>query len=135
MSTNTITRDVLPILVMGALAFIGCSDKSATKTTTRTDSKKVGSTSESTTKTTTETPNGESKSTTSSYVGTVTHFKAGKSIEVMTGDQDKHAFDLDGENDVVVIDPRIAVGSKVQLVEEKSDRGARRITVTIAPPA
>src|SRR5262245_16711209 len=104
MRAKTIRHEVL-ILAMAALGFGACSNKPAT-TTTRTDTKKIGSTSESTTKTTTETPNGELTSTTNSYVGTVTRFEAGKRIEVMTGNQNRHAFDLDGKDDVVSIDPR-----------------------------
>lgn len=123
------------LLAMGVLAVFGCAKESAVTTKTTTETKQVGTTSESTTKTTVDTPNGDAKSVTNRFVGTVTHFEVGKSIEVMTGDQDTHSFDLDGKNDVVAVDPRTAVGSKVQLVEEKGDTGGRRITVTIAPAA
>jgi len=132
-----LSRKTLPILSLGALAFVGCNREQAntTKTTTQTETKQVGSTTESTTETKVDTPFGESKSVTNSYVGTVTEFKPGKSIEVMTGNKNTHSFELDGQNVVVSIDPTIAVGSKVLLVEEKGEKDFRRITVTIAPAA
>jgi hypothetical protein len=128
------TRKALPVLVLGSLAFMGCSEPAdTTKTTTQTETKQVGSTVESTTKTNVQTPTGDAKQVTNSYVGTVTQFTPGKSIEVMTGDKDTHSFDLDGKDDVVSIDPKTSIGSKVQLVEEKADKGIRKVTVTIAP--
>ena len=78
---------------------------------------------------------GERTATTKSYVGTVTEYVPGKSIQVMTGEKDMHSFDLDEKDDVVSIDAKVAVGSKVQLVQETNDSGGDRITVTIAPSA
>jgi hypothetical protein len=130
------SHEAMVFLATGAFALLGCAKEPTTTTTkTTTETKQAGSTSESTTKTTTETPHGDSTATTNSYVGTVTEFTAGKSIQVMTGDQDKHSFDLDDKDVVAAIDSRVAVGSKVRLVEDKGDSGSRRITVTIAPAA
>ena len=84
---------------------------------------------------TVDTPSGETKTVTNRYVGTVTEFKPGKSIEVMTGNKESHAFELDGKSDIVTIDRATAVGSKVTLVEEKGEKGFHSITVTIAPAA
>lgn len=125
----------LPLLMVGALVLLGCTREQAdtTKTTTQTETKQVGTTSQSTTETKVDTAEGESKSVTNTYVGTVTEFAPGKNIEVMTGNKETHSFALDGKNDMVVIDPAAAVGSKVTLVEEKGEKGFRRITVTIAP--
>lgn len=130
-----LARKALPILMTGAFALVGCTQEPATTTKTTTETKQVGSTAESTSKTQVVTPTGDQTFVTNSYVGTVTVFTPGKSIEVMTGNKEAHAFALDGKDDVVVIDRHTAVGSKVQLVEEKPDKGIHRITVTIAPAA
>jgi len=132
-----LSRKAMPILMIGALAFVGCTRQPAntTKTTTQTETKQVGTTTESTTETKVDTASGESKSVTNRYLGTVTEFKPGKSIEVMTGNKEMHSFALDGKNDVVVIDQAIAVGSKVLLVEEKGEKGFHRINITIAAGA
>lgn len=123
------------LLALGAFALVGCTraaDK--TTTTTKTETTQVGSTAVSESKTTVDTPQGDRTARTNTYVGTVTQFTQGESIEVMTGNNDKHAFDLDGKSDVITIDSRVAVGSKVTLVEEKGEKDFHRITVTIAPP-
>jgi len=125
----------MPFLMIGALAVVGCAQKDETTTKTVTETKTVGSTQESTTKTSVDTPAGERTATTKSYVGTVTQYVPGKSIEVMTGDKDTHSFDLDEKDDVVSIDAKVAVGTKVQLVQESTDKGGDRITITIAPSA
>lgn len=127
----------LPILMMSGLAFAGCSGEpsDATKTTTQTETKQVGSTSATTSETKVNSASGDTKSVTNSYVGTVTVFQAGKNIEVMTGNKDSHAFALDGKNDMLDIDPSVVVGSKVLLVEEKGEKGFHKIAITIAPPA
>lgn len=127
----------LTILAMGGLALVGCTQEpeNATTTTTKTETKQVGSTTESTTQTKVDTASGDTKSLTKTYVGTVTAFTPGKSIEVMTGNKDTHSVELDGAKAVVLIDPATAVGSKIQLVEETGENGFHRITVTIAPAA
>jgi hypothetical protein len=123
--------------MVGGLALLGCSREGAdtTKTTTQTETTQVGTTSASTSETKVDGPSGGTKSVTNTYVGTVTVFDVGKSIEVMTGNKDVHAFALDGKNDEVAIDPTVAVGSKVLLVEDKGEKGFHRIAISIAPPA
>jgi hypothetical protein len=130
-----LSRRALPILMMGALSLVGCKEEAnTTKTTSQTETKHVGTTEESTTETKVATSEGDTRSVTNTYLGTVTAFKPGQSIEVMTGNKNTHSFALDGKNDVVVIDPATAIGSKVQLVEEKGEKDSKRkITVTIAP--
>jgi hypothetical protein len=130
-----LSAKAMPFLMVGALAVAGCARNDETKTTTTTETKTVGSTQESTTRTTVDTPQGELKTTTKSFVGTVTEYVPGKSIEVMTGDKDTHSFDLDEKDDVVSIDAKVAVGAKIQLVQETNDRGGDRITITLAPSA
>lgn len=121
---------------IAVIALAGCSkDPDTTRTTTQTETKRVGSTAETTTKTSVETAAGDLSTVTKSYVGTVTKYTPGQSIEVMTGEKDGHSFSLDGKDDVIAIDPRTQVGSKVQLVEQKPEQGIHRITVTIAPAA
>jgi len=126
---------VLFVPIAGALALTGCTRGDETKTTTETKTERVGSTEQSSTTTKVDAPGGDTKSVTNTFVGTVTKFERAKHIEVMTGDQETHPFDLDGENDLISIDSRTVVGSKVRLVEEKPEGGTRRITVTIAPAA
>ena len=126
----------LPAVVVSAtLAAVGCARTDTTKTTTETETKRVGSTEQSTTTTKVDSPAGDTKLVTKSFVGTVTKFEPGKSIEVMTGEKETHSFDLDEKNLVASIDARTAVGSKVELIEEKPEGGIHKITVTIAPAA
>ena len=126
---------ILSVPIAGALALAGCTRSDETKTTTETKTERVGSTEQSSTTTKVDAPGGDTKSVTNTLVGTVTKFERAKHIEVMTGDQERHPFDLDGENDAISIDARTVVGSKVRLVEEKLEGGTHRITVTIAPAA
>lgn len=126
---------VLPVLIAGALALAGCRRGDETKTTIETKTERVGSTEQSSTTTKVDAPGGDTKSVTNTFVGTVIKFERAKHIELMTGDQESHSFDLDGDNDVISIDSRTVVGSKVRLVEEKLEGGTHRITVTIAPAA
>ena len=130
-----LSAKAMPFLMIGALAVVGCARKDETTTKTVTETKTVGSTQESTTKTSVDTPAGARTATTKSYVGTVTEYVPGKSIQVMTGEKDTHSFDLDETDDVVSIDAKVVVGSKVQLVQETNNTGGDRITVTIAPSA
>lgn len=126
----------LPVVMAGALAIGGCAkDATETKTTTETEAKQVGSTQEVTTRTKVDSPSGDTSAVTRTLVGTVTLYTPGKSIEVMTGEKDTHSFDLGEKDQVVSIDSRTAIGSKIQLVEEKPEGGVHRITVTIAPAA
>jgi len=135
---------VAPLMMVGLVALVGCDrEKPATtksettqntpdgaKTTTQTETKQVGTTAESTTETKVDTPSGDAKAVTNTVVGTVTVFTPGKRIEVMTGNKDMHAYDLDGKSDVVIIPAGTTVGSKVMLVEEKGEKGFHKITVT-----
>lgn len=126
----------LILMTTTALALAACTrEAGTTKTTTQTETKQVGSTTESKTETTVDTASGDRTSVVNRYVGTVTEFTPGKNIEVMTGNKDTHAFDLSDKAVVLEIDPSTSVGAKVELVEEKGEKGFHRISVTIAPPA
>jgi hypothetical protein len=141
-------QPMLPMLTVTAVMLVGCQSQSSEEkpvttktessrttadgtTTAKTETTQVGSTVETTTQSKTETPQGTVKHTTNTVVGTVTRLTTGKSIEIMTGNKKTHSFDL-GEKDVVVnVDPSIAVGSKVQLIEAKGENGSHRISITL----
>ena len=103
------------------------------KTTTTTESVQVGTTLAGTTETKSDTSQGKSKTETEEVIGTVTAFKAGKEIEVLTGDDKKHSFDLDEKDTRVDIDPRVTIGTKVQVVQTKDDTGRKSIVVSVQP--
>jgi hypothetical protein len=143
-----LVRRLLPLLMTGSAALlVGCqgsspaekrmTTKSETSQTTdagtsssKSETTQVGSTVETKTEFKTDTPEGSHKVTRDIVVGTVTAFSPGKSIEVMTGNKKSHSFDLGGKDLLVNIDTGTTVGSKVELVEEKGDKGYRKITVT-----
>ncbi|MEO8503454.1 MAG: hypothetical protein ABI609_06110 [Acidobacteriota bacterium] len=112
--------------------------KSETKTKTETPegtkvtqsaTEKVGDTVNSTTSTTIKTPDGSVDSKSQTVLGTVTEYTAGKKIEVMTGDNDKHSFDLDDAKVRATIDAGVAIGSKVKLIQNTDDSGNKVIEV------
>jgi len=93
----------------------------------------VGSTLAGTTETKSDTSQGKSKTETEEVIGTGTAYKPGKEIEVLTGDNKKHSFGLDQKDTRVDIDPRVTIGTKVQLVQTKDDAGRKSISVSIQP--
>lgn len=103
------------------------------KTTTMTEAVQVGSTLAGTTETRSDTPHGKVKTETETVIGTVTAYTAGKEIAVLTGDNKKHSFDLGQKDTRVDIDPRVTIGSKVQLVQSKDDAGRKMIQVVLEP--
>jgi hypothetical protein len=103
------------------------------KTTTTTESLQVGSTLAGTTETTSDTANGKAKSETETVIGTVTTYKPNKEIEILTGDNKKHSFELDEKDSQLAIDPRVTVGTKVQLVQDKGSARRRVIRITVEP--
>jgi hypothetical protein len=103
------------------------------KATTTTESVQVGSTLAATTETKSDTPQGKSKTQTEEVIGTVTAYKAGKEIVVLTGDNKKHSFDLDQKDTTAEIEPRVTVGTKVQVVQTKDDAGRKSVVVSVQP--
>ena len=103
------------------------------KATTTTESVQIGSTLSATTETKSDTPQGKSKTETEEVIGTVTAYRAGKEIVVLTGDNKKHSFDLDEKDSQLDMDPRVTVGTKVQLVQDKDSAGRRVIRVSVQP--
>jgi hypothetical protein len=103
------------------------------KATTTTESVQVGSTLSATTETRSDTSQGKTKTETEEVIGTVTAYRAGKEIVVLTGDNKKHSFDLDQKDTRVDIEPRVTIGTKVQLVQTKDDAGRKSIVVSVQP--
>jgi len=103
------------------------------KTTTTTESLQVGTTLAETTETSSDTAHGKAKSQTETVIGTVTVYKPTKSIEILTGDNKKHSFDLDEKDLQLDIDPRVTVGTKVQLVQDKDSAGRRVVRISVEP--
>ena len=109
------------------------TNPSGGKTTTTTESLQVGSTLSATTETSSDGAHGKTKSETETVIGTVTIYKPNKSIEILTGDSKKHSFDLDDKNTQFDMDPRVTVGTKVQLVQDKDSTGRRVIRISVEP--
>ena len=89
--------------------------------------KPMEKTSEKTVKTTT----GTTTSKAHTVVGTVTKYEAGKSIKVLVGKKTR-SFTLDSKSVATTVDPAIAVGSKVKIVESKNADGVKTLTVNPA---
>lgn len=100
------------------------------KKVTKTESTEIGSTLVKESKTTAHGAAGSEKSNVTTYVGTVASYTAGHTIDVMTGDNDHHRVDLTGKDTTVSIDPSVAVGNRVRLVESKDEQGRRSVTVS-----
>ena len=102
------------------------------KRVTKTESTQVGSTLVKETTTTASGAAGSGKSDVNTYVGTVVSYVAGRSIDVLTGESDHHRVDLSGKDMGVDVDPSVAVGNKVKLVDAMDEHGHRTVTVTPA---
>jgi hypothetical protein len=111
---RNIFAPVLSVLLLGGTAAVA-QDTSMEKT----DQKKV---------TTTE---GTMKSKDHTVVGTVKEYEAGKKIEVLVGKKTR-SFALDSKSVSATVDPAVAVGSKVKVVESESADGMKTLTVNPA---
>jgi ABC-type Fe3+-hydroxamate transport system substrate-binding protein len=141
---------LLPLLVIGAVAtIVGCQSRSReekpvettsettrktddTSSSSKTETTQLGENRESRTESRTDTPQGDTKTIKDEVVGTVTAYKAGERIEVMTGDKDKRAFNLDDKDVVINLDSHVKIGERVKVVEVRGDKGFHSITVTPA---
>lgn len=99
--------------------------------TTKAESEQVGSTLAATSETEVKTPDGTEKSKVETVVGTVTSYQADKKIEVLTGANDRHSFDLDGKDNSVTIDGTIKVGSKVTVERSTDDKGKTVVNIRV----
>ncbi len=61
-------------------------------------------------------------------VGTVKEFEAGKELKILVGNE-THSFALDAKDVNISVDPAIAVGSKVKVIESKDANGIKTLTV------
>jgi hypothetical protein len=77
------------------------------------------------------TANGTAKSSVHTVVGTVKEFEAGKKIKVLVGKKTR-SFALDAKTVATSVDPSVAVGTKVKVVESKNADGIRTLTVDLA---
>ena len=96
-----------------------------------TESTQAGNTTESKSVTKSDTAEGTVKGTIETFVGTVTSYEPGKKIEVMTGEKTTHDVSLDAKDTIAMVDPGVAVGSKVRLTEQTGDDKSRRVTVRL----
>jgi len=74
---------------------------------------------------------GTAKSKTHTIVGTVKEYQAGKELKVLVGKK-THSFKLDSKTMSATVDPSVAVGSKVKVVETKNAEGIKTLTVNPA---
>lgn len=77
------------------------------------------------------TTEGTMKSNEHTVVGTVKSYEAGKKIKVLVGKK-THSFDLASKKVSTTVDPSVAVGTKVRVVESKNADGMKTITVNPA---
>lgn len=142
-------RNFIPLTVVAVIAaLIGCGKPAGTietksqTTTTNPQGKvqvneevrKVGSTVETRTETKSKTEEGTVKTDVETYVGTVTVYDPGRKIEVLTGENTRHSFDLDAKALMVEVVGPVTVGSRVRLVARKGDQGAwASVTVDSRP--
>ena len=61
-------------------------------------------------------------------VGTVKEYEAGKKIKVLVGKKTR-SFTLDSKSMNTTVDPSVAVGTKVKIVESKDANGMKTLTV------
>lgn len=111
---RNIFASALSVLLLGGAA-AAAQDKPMEKT----DEKKVTTTA------------GTTKSKEHAVVGTVKEYEAGKEIKVLVGKK-THSFALDSKSVNTSVDPAVAVGVKVKIIESKDASGNKTLTVTPA---
>ncbi len=117
-------KTLAPAVVVLSLAFAGATLAQSTATTA------PGTTQEKTTEKTVKNPNApNTKTKTVSVIGTVKEYDAGKTIKIATSKHHTKSFDLAAKDTTATVDPNVAVGSKVKLVDKKDDSGNHTITV------
>lgn len=101
------------------------------KRVTTTESTQIGSTLVKETEVTASGAAGSGKNDVVTYVGTVVSYTADRTIEVLTGGSDHHRVDLSGKDTTVNVDPSVAVGDRVRLVDAKDPQGRRTVSVAV----
>jgi hypothetical protein len=112
-------RKVFASVVLSGLLAGGAALAQTTTTTAmeKTDEKKV------------TTADGTMKSKDHTVVGTVKTYEPGKKIKVLVGTKSR-SFTLDSKSVNTTVDPAVAVGSKVKVVESKNAEGIKTLTIT-----
>lgn len=110
-------RHVFASAALSCLLVGGAAALAQDKPMEKTDEKKV---------TTTQ---GTVKTSDHTFVGTVKSYTAGKKIKVLVGKK-THSFVLDSKTVKTTVDPSVAVGSKVKVVESKNAEGAKTLSIT-----
>jgi hypothetical protein len=123
-----------PILVFVSCAGLaaGCDRSKETakkEVDTKTETAKSGETVKTDTEVKQETPAGKVEMQNESYVGRVTEYKPGRKIEIKADDGRSHSFDLKKDDAAVSVEPKVRVGSKVQVMVDKRDDRVRKITI------
>ena len=77
------------------------------------------------------TSDGTAKSKSHTIVGTVKEYEAGKELKVLVGKK-THSYSLDSKTVNTIVDPSVAVGSKVKIIETKNAEGIKTLTVNPA---
>ena len=101
-----------------------------TDTTTTVESRQVGSTLVGKTEVKSDTGEGTIRSETETVIGTVTEYVPGKRIEVLTGEDKRHRYDLGDRETTVQAGPAITIGSRVRLVQSKDNEGRKKIEIS-----
>jgi hypothetical protein len=114
MTHKTLASAALTCVLVGGAAALAQSTPME-----KTDEKKV---------TTTE---GTMKSKNHTVVGTVKMYEPGKKIKVLVGTK-THSFSLGSKSVNTTVDPAVAVGSKVKVIESKNADGIKTLTVNPA---
>ncbi len=74
------------------------------------------------------TTEGTMKSKDHIVVGVVKEYRAGEKLKVLVGKK-THSFDLDEKKVSTTVDPAVAVGTKVKVIESKDANGNKTLTV------
>jgi len=116
-------------MALSAAAVFAVAYSAAAQTNTA-DSAAGSKTMAQTTETKHKGPGPNTKTKGKTVIGSVKTLDAGKKL-VVTGPKDKdYSFDLDDKDMTANVDPAVAVGAKVKVVESTDDAGKKMLTVS-----
>jgi hypothetical protein len=117
-------------MALSAAAIFAVAYTAAAQTNTSETAAAPGKTMAQTTETKHTGPGPNTKTKGKTVIGTVKTLDAGKKI-VVTGPKNKdYSFDLDDKDTAANVDPAVAVGNKVKVVEGTDDAGKKTLTVS-----
>ncbi|HET9793463.1 MAG TPA: hypothetical protein VFS34_03290 [Thermoanaerobaculia bacterium] len=117
-------------MALSAAAIFAVAYTAAAQTNTSETAATGGKTMAQTTETKHTGPGPNTKTKGKTVIGTVKTLDAGKKI-VVTGPKNKdYSFDLDDKDMAATVDPAVAVGNKVKVVEATDDAGKKTLTVS-----